>query len=54
MLEDAIDGGSFIVTITIVLSLIGFATYGLFARSQTFGQIILNHVPVVDAIMTKP
>ena len=48
MLEDAIDGGSFIVTITIVLSLIGFATYGLFARSQTFGQIILNHVPVVD------
>ena len=46
LLEDALDISSFAMTGSIFALLVGFATYGMVARSQTVGQIIMNHVPV--------
>lgn len=46
LLEDALDASSFVVSVSAFGLLVGVAAYGIFSRSQTVGQIIMNHVPV--------
>ena len=51
-LEDIVDGAGAVTTVSFLLLVVGALFYSILYRSQTIGQLVLNHV-VIDTALTK-